>query len=101
MYLNLFFCYFFYILIFFKRYLLITVGGVYIKSKEAPAKDVLKDMVEMCKGVQHPTRGLFLRNYLSDVTKDKLPDKGTEYYGYVNNNRIFYVYIVYIFCYLF
>ena len=83
---------------FYKRYLLITVGGVYIKSKEAPAKDVLKDMVEMCKGVQHPTRGLFLRNYLSDVTKDKLPDKGTEYYGYVNNNRIFYVYI---FCYLF
>ena len=59
-----------------------TVGAVYIKSKEAPAKDVLKDMVEMCKGVQHPTRGLFLRNYLSEMSKDKLPDQGTEYYGY-------------------
>lgn len=39
-------------------------------------------MVEMCKGVQHPTRGLFLRNYLSEMAKDKVPDKGTEYYGF-------------------
>lgn len=27
------------------RYLLITVGSVYIKSKEGAAKDVLKDLV--------------------------------------------------------
>ena len=27
-------------------------------------KDILKDLVEMCRGVQHPLRGLFLRNYL-------------------------------------
>jgi hypothetical protein len=26
-------------------------------------------------------RGLFLRNYLSNVTKDKLPDVGTKYEG--------------------
>ncbi|KAL0488764.1 vacuolar protein sorting protein VPS35 [Acrasis kona] len=64
-----------------RLYLLITVGSVYIKSKEAPAKDVLKDLVEMCKGVQHPTRGLFLRNYLSQLSKDKLPDVGSEYEG--------------------
>ena len=63
------------------RYLLITVGSVYIHSKEVPAKDVLKDLVEMCKGVQHPTRGLFLRHYLSEMTKDKLPDIGSEYHG--------------------
>ena len=36
-------------------------------------------MVEMGKGVQHPMRGLFLRNYLSTVSKDKLPDLGSEY----------------------
>ena len=48
-------------------YLLLTVGSVYIVSKEAPAKDILKDLVEMCRGVQHPMRGLFLRNYLSQV----------------------------------
>jgi vacuolar protein sorting-associated protein 35 len=54
---------------------------VYIKSREAPAKDILKDLVEMAKGVQHPMRGLFLRNYLSHVSKDKLPDTGSEYEG--------------------
>ncbi|KAK3037153.1 hypothetical protein RJ639_031040 [Escallonia herrerae] len=64
-----------------RLYLLCTVGSVYIKSKEAPAKDVLKDLVEMCRGIQHPVRGLFLRSYLSQVTKDKLPDIGSEYEG--------------------
>ena len=64
-----------------RLYLLITVGSVYIKTKEAPAKDILKDLVEMCKGVQHPTRGLFLRHYLSTVTKNKLPDIGNAYEG--------------------
>ncbi|KAL9655021.1 hypothetical protein ABK040_008805 [Willaertia magna] len=62
-----------------RLYLLVTVGSVYIQTKEAPAKEILKDLVEMCKGVQHPTRGLFLRNYLSQLTKDKLPDTGSEY----------------------
>ncbi|KAL8199875.1 hypothetical protein R6Q57_013443 [Mikania cordata] len=64
-----------------RLYLLCTVGSVYIKSKEAPAKDVLKDLVEMCRGVQHPIRGLFLRSYLSQISRDKLPDIGSEYEG--------------------
>lgn len=51
-----------------RLYLLITVAGIYIKSLEAPARDLLKDLIEMCKGVQHPMRGLFLRNYLSQVS---------------------------------
>jgi len=49
------------------RYLLCTVGSCYIRSKETAAKDILKDLVELCKGVQHPTRGLFLRSYLCQV----------------------------------
>ena len=40
-----------------RRYLMTAVGCLYIKSKEAKAKDILKDLVELCKGVQHPTRG--------------------------------------------
>ena len=51
----------------------------FIKSKKSVCKDILKDMVEMGKGVQHPMRGLFLRNYLSTVSKDKLLDLGSEY----------------------
>ena len=49
------------------RYLLCTVGSCYIRGHEGAAKEVLKDLVEMCKGVQHPTRGLFLRAYLCQV----------------------------------
>ncbi|CAI9116960.1 OLC1v1018259C1 [Oldenlandia corymbosa var. corymbosa] len=64
-----------------RLYLLCTVGSVYIKSKEAPAKDVLKDLVEMCRSVQHPIRGLFLRSYLAQISRDKLPDIGSEYEG--------------------
>ncbi|KAH6799917.1 VPS35-like protein B [Perilla frutescens var. hirtella] len=64
-----------------RLYLLCTVGSVYIKSKEAPAKDILKDLVEMCRAVQHPIRGLFLRSYLAQVSRDKLPDIGSEYEG--------------------
>ncbi|XP_073285856.1 vacuolar protein sorting-associated protein 35B-like [Primulina huaijiensis] len=62
-----------------RLYLLCTVGSVYINSKQAPAKHVLKDLVEMCRGVQHPLRGLFLRSYLAQVSRDKLPDIGSEY----------------------
>lgn len=54
---------------------------MYIKAKEVPAKEVLKDLVEVCRGVQHPIRGLFLRSYLAQVTRDKLPDIGSEYEG--------------------
>lgn len=57
------------------------MGSVYVKSKEAPAKDILKDLVEMCRGIQHPLRGLFLRSYLSQVSRDKLPDIGSDYEG--------------------
>ena len=59
-----------------RLYLLITVGVVFIKGKIAPKKEILKDLVEMCRGVQHPLRGLFLRNYLLQSTKNLLPDAG-------------------------
>ncbi|KAL9330440.1 hypothetical protein ACSQ67_000050 [Phaseolus vulgaris] len=62
-----------------RLYLLCTVGSVYLRCKDAPVRDVLKDLVEMCRGVQHPIRGLFLRSYLSQVSKDKLPDIGYEH----------------------
>lgn len=60
-----------------RLYLLVTVGAVYIETKKAPTREILIDMVEMCRGVQHPTRGLFLRYYLSQMTKNKLPDVST------------------------
>ena len=52
-----------------RLYLLITVGTVYIKTGEYSRRDILRDLVEMCRGVQHPLRGLFLRNYLLQCTR--------------------------------
>jgi vacuolar protein sorting-associated protein 35 len=60
-----------------RLYLMITVGSVYMSVPDAPVKEIMKDMIEMCRGVQHPTRGLFLRHYLSGQTRDHLP-VGTE-----------------------
>jgi vacuolar protein sorting-associated protein 35 len=68
-----------------RLYLLITVGAVYIEAKISPPIKILFDLVELCKGVQHPTRGLFLRCYLSQVAKDLLPDVGTEYFTSEND----------------
>lgn len=62
----------------FYRYLLITVGLVYIKTTPGLKRDLLRDLVEMCRGVQHPLRGLFLRNYLLQCTRNILPDVAEE-----------------------
>ncbi|KAJ1665590.1 retromer complex subunit Vps35 [Coemansia sp. RSA 1813] len=82
-----------------RLYLMITIGSAYMSlgvpssgsspedtgnaqdSNEAnsdteevvPVREIMMDMLEMTRGVQHPTRGLFLRYYLGQVTKDYLP----------------------------
>jgi vacuolar protein sorting-associated protein 35 len=57
-----------------RLYLMITVGTVYMGIEEAPVKEIMKDMMEMSRGVQHPVRGLFLRYYLSGQARDYLPE---------------------------
>ncbi|CAO3613358.1 unnamed protein product [Cunninghamella blakesleeana] len=56
-----------------RLYLMITVGAAYMSMPEAPVREIMRDMMEMTRGVQHPIRGLFLRNYLSSMTRDYLP----------------------------
>lgn len=56
-----------------RLYLMVTVGTVYMGVPEAPVKEIMKDMMEMSRGVQHPTRGLFLRYYLSGQAREHLP----------------------------
>ncbi|KAI8140334.1 vacuolar protein sorting-associated protein 35 [Fennellomyces sp. T-0311] len=56
-----------------RLYLMITVGSVYMSTPDAPVREIMRDMMEMTRGVQHPTRGLFLRHYLSGSTRDYLP----------------------------
>ena len=57
-----------------RLYLMITVGTVYMGIEDAPVKEIMKDMMEMSRGVQHPIRGLFLRYYLSGQARDYLPE---------------------------
>jgi vacuolar protein sorting-associated protein 35 len=56
-----------------RLYLMITVGTVYMAIEDAPVKEIMKDMMEMSRGVQHPVRGLFLRYFLSGQARDNLP----------------------------
>lgn len=55
-----------------RLYLMITVGSVYMSMDDAPINEILNDMLEMCKGVQNPIRGLFLRYYLIQKCKNYL-----------------------------
>jgi hypothetical protein len=55
-----------------RLYLMVTAGSVYIRSGQASSKDVLVDLMDYVKGVQHPMRGLFVRYYLVQRMKDKL-----------------------------
>ncbi|CAO3624827.1 unnamed protein product [Cunninghamella blakesleeana] len=64
-----------------RLYLMITVGGAYMSIPDAPVQEIMCDMLEMVHGVQHPMRGLFLRHYLSGMTRDHLPielDKNSD-----------------------
>jgi vacuolar protein sorting-associated protein 35 len=61
-----------------RLYLMITVGSVYMSIEDSPVNELMVDMLEMSRGVQHPTRGLFLRHYLSGMTKDHLPEGSSE-----------------------
>jgi vacuolar protein sorting-associated protein 35 len=61
-----------------RLYLMITVGTVYMAIEDAPVKEIMKDMMEMSRGVQHPVRGLFLRYYLTGQARDCLPSGDGE-----------------------
>ncbi|EPB83787.1 hypothetical protein HMPREF1544_09471 [Mucor circinelloides 1006PhL] len=64
-----------------RLYLMTTVGSIYLSVDDAPpVAEVMSDMMEMTRGVQHPIRGLFLRHYLGGMTRDFLP-KNTEHLG--------------------
>ncbi|KAG9242751.1 vacuolar protein sorting-associated protein 35 [Calycina marina] len=61
-----------------RLYLMITVGTVYMSIEDAPVKEIMKDMMEMSRGVQHPIRGIFLRYYLSGQARDNLPTGNSD-----------------------
>ena len=60
-----------------RLYLMCCVGAAVVVKKAAAVSALMKDLVEMCRAVQHPTKGLFVRTFLMDMFKDKLPDGNT------------------------
>ncbi len=64
-----------------RLYLMMTAGSAFIGSKEVAAKEILTDLIEMAKGIQHPVRGLFLRYFMLKKLKERFPDKGSQYEG--------------------
>ena len=69
-----------------RLYLLVTVGKAYVQHNPSSAKDVLHDLVNMARGVQHPIRGLFLRAYLTDASRAMLPSGHDESVASVHNS---------------
>lgn len=56
-----------------RLYMMIVIGTAHMATNSSSTKDIMKDMIEMCRGVQHPIRGLFLRHHLSQRLKDLYP----------------------------
>ena len=62
-----------------RLYLMITAGSIYIEKVPRSTRIIIYDMLGLVKAVQNPIKGLFLRNYLLKMIKDKLPDKDNIY----------------------
>jgi U5 snRNP spliceosome subunit len=58
-----------------RLYLMICAGSALLRSGEGNVHNVLRDLKDAVKCVQCPIRGLFLRHYLLQAVKDKLPDE--------------------------
>ena len=58
---------------------MITAGSIYIERVPRSTRIIIYDMLGLVKAVQNPIKGLFLRNYLLKMIKDKLPDKDNIY----------------------
>jgi len=53
----------------------ICAASALIRSGEVGTRWVLKDLIQAVKCVQNPVRGLFLRHYLLQAIRDKLPNE--------------------------
>ena len=62
-----------------RLYLQICAGSAYIRRYPGKAKDFLEELTHAVKCVQCPVRGLFLRHYLLQATRDKLPPDSHEF----------------------
>ena len=62
-----------------RLYLMITAGAIYMEKVPRSVHVILFDMLGIVKQAQNPIKGLFVRNYLLKMIKDKLPDRDNVY----------------------
>ena len=53
-------------------YLLVVAGIALVKAGEADGPEIVRDVMELCRGVQDPVRGVFLRHFVAGGLKDWL-----------------------------
>ncbi|KAL0229920.1 hypothetical protein PCE1_003484 [Barthelona sp. PCE] len=61
-----------------RMYLLTAAASCLCNSGEEPIKNVVRDLLEMIKCVQHPTKALFLRYWFVQAIKAHLPTNNEE-----------------------
>jgi vacuolar protein sorting-associated protein 35 len=72
-----------------RLYLLFSLAPAFIKAGRGGACDVLKDLLELARGVQHPTKSLFLRYFLVHALKEVLPDGRHQQVGTIEDTLNF------------
>ena len=69
-----------------RLYLMIIVGGFYLEKYPNNYREILYDLINVVKCVQSPLRAFWLRYFLFNYIKDKLPYKNGDYI----NNKCYY-----------
>ena len=69
-----------------RLYLMIIVGGIYLEKYPNNYREILYDLINVVKCVQSPLRAFWLRYFLFNYIKDKLPYKNGDYI----NNKCYY-----------
>ena len=62
-----------------KLYLIILSASIYIENSPDKCKEILDELLEFMKQSQSPIRTLFVRYYLVQMLKGKLPDGDNKY----------------------
>jgi vacuolar protein sorting-associated protein 35 len=57
-----------------RLYLMVVAACCAMKAEPRLIPAYLSDLLEFCRGIQHPMRGLFLRSYLNTSVRSLLPD---------------------------
>lgn len=57
-----------------RLYLQTAVASAYVRSGQMRAPPILAELVEAAVGVQHPLRGLFVRYFIAQRLRDRLPE---------------------------